>query len=248
MNNLLSIDFDFWLRVPKILEMDMETREAPFWIKHMWSIRAATALSQGRDLRKELALAADEPSPDRLGQWLVGRGIKFGKCAVAESHGHANSYFNRYKDINLIHIDAHHDFGYHLDELNCDNWVQHLVGHGSVRRITLIYPKWRLVEHGEWNKCVDGKISKWRKSGIEINVVHGLAENMPTDMVFRKTFICRSGAWVPPWLDTHFINLIFGILRPGSIIYDYKSPTEFNRDLNWPEVENNAKAMASVCI
>ena len=191
MNNYgLSIDFDFWLRMPSLVELDCSMKEAPFWIDAMWMIRAATALSNGEDWREHLCLATDEPLASDIHKLLKEHQIKLmQKFLIAESHGCAYEWFKGIENLHLIHIDAHHDFGYDMNELNCDNWVKHLVANGNVAAITLIYPKWRLQEHTEWGEKSEKIANKWRAKGIDISVGYGLSENLLRNIKVKRSFI-----------------------------------------------------------
>lgn len=232
MPKILSVDFDFWVRTDNQDLLDWSHKEAMFWIDTIWQIRASDAWRRGMDPREQTLITPDEPDPKMLGPWLVERGITVAanKIAIAESHAAIYPWLNRLRDIELVHIDAHHDMGYDdygymrrtnrgfkivLPDVGCDNWIYRLIHeqrYSRIKSIKLIYPKWRKKNGGDMTKMVENRIEDWRKNGVEIDVCYGLEENMPRDVRFNKAFVCRSGAWVPPWLDEDFNTMVASLM------------------------------------
>jgi len=244
--NLLSIDFDFWAETGEFELLDWGFREAKFWLEDIWSIRAIDAACQGKDIRERCKLAADEIAPDLLVRHLVKElKCKVRRVALAESHLSAYNYFSGCKDINLVHIDAHHDMGYEPRELNCDNWLEHLINEDRVRSVTLIYPKWRLRTINEWD---DGhKVLDRLGDRVKIEVHYGL-EHLPPKISYEKAFICRSGAWVPPWLDSECRSLMVLALMQfsgrGATIFTYRSIEEmFKRKVDFDQAIAQGKQL-----
>ena len=236
----LSIDFDFWLEVPAFENLDMSHKEAPFFINELWAIRAASALSTGKDLREILKLANDEPEPVMMHRIMAKNKltVKRDQVAVGESHIHAFEWLRDCTDITSI--DAHHDLGYGISKLNCDNWLFELARLGRLKNITLIYPKWRLRNYIEWDVDAQLRADKLKEFGVNIEVHYGLVENLPSSIKFNKMFVCRSGAWVPPWLDTQFIDLV-SVLMCGNghrkwMLHDYKSLDDMVRKIDWNDI------------
>jgi len=225
---LLSIDFDYWM--PEKIEWDFGHQEIPLMIDFIWHSRAANFLARDMDFRQEMSISLDEMHPSELGYALVGDlGCSFPRdsMAFAESHVSAHDWFKDVQDGELWHIDAHHDIWYGREDINCDNWVKHLVDEGKVRSVNLVYPRWRMEEKFDfdWNGKVEEVIARWRKKGVLFKKHYGL-KSLPRGMRFDRTFMCRSGAWVPPWLDNLFIYAAMNLLMAG----DQRRYTTYTRD------------------
>ena len=115
--------------------------------------------------------------------------------------------------VSVTNFDAHHDFGYRTRarkrSWDCGDWARWLQRasqpHGHV---ATVYPEWRreLPEipprardfHEAW--YFDGWHDRYNSPWNSPLAV----DSEPFDFVF----ICRSGAWVPPWLDEEFDQFI----------------------------------------
>lgn len=254
MRNILSVDFDFWFDVDAYHEGDWGHREALFFLGPIWGIRASSAVAAGEDPRKKWKIAEDEVKPWHFGKFMKERGcVMPRRCCIdiSESHSVGFTSFKSLKGpLHLVHVDAHHDFGYSMEELNCDNWIYHLAKHkGNIAKITMIYPKWRQKEeaHDEWEHSGKEAAKKIQNLGIEIDVGYGLEEKFPSDMKFTKGIICHSGAWVPPWLDGAFQNLVGDMSIHSPQGYRWYGHTDYdeatNRHMDWDEVEKHAEAI-----
>ena len=238
MRTVLSIDFDFWVKLEAAELLDWGHREALFFINQVWGIRAASALANGEDLRQIYTLPTDEVAPECLMRELKRKklGFKKTKGAIAESHMCINGWLDGLRDLHVINIDAHHDLGYSgRSELDCSNWLLHLIEAGHVRKVTQIYPKWRL-NSDEWSDEMSDRVA-----GLDVDYAryYGL-ENLPTGLPIDKVFVCRSGAWSPPWLDEHFISVVGAVFgycsRVVLIGKDVSNPIE-PRMFDWKAVE-----------
>ena len=249
MNNVLSIDFDFWFDIPG--EYDWQFREASFFINQLWIFRAIDSAARGVDIRTKCKIASDEPKPSRMLTLMHEHNIRVPthRLAVSESHLAAYKWFVRMKDLHIIHIDAHHDMGYcdGMKRLNCDNWIKYLSLKGKVSKITIIYPKWRLRHDDEWEQNGDRLVSEF--GDVEVAHHYGLSEHLPHDIDVKKVFICRSGAWVPPWLDRDFrslVNSFAPMCKSNFTYYGWSGApvfeSMFERHIDWKSVgEEGAK-------
>ena len=253
MNNIISLDFDFWVDLLNADHHDWGAREAPFFINDIWPIRAISSLTCGVDLREECKIAKDEPHPSRFANILQDHNLQVKQIAVAESHSIGYSWLKRLKNLHIIHIDAHHDLGYtqidhrrpmRLANIDCGNWLLALTQLGCVKKITIIYPKWRLRHDNEWEESCVRVVEA--AGDTELEVHFGLVEHLPMDLNIRKMLVCRSGAWSPPWLDGDFQDLVFGLTSVSSDITFFGSSvgntfdSMFERRIDWDEVEKNA--------
>lgn len=209
--NVLSLDFDFWVRDDPNYDFG---HNEDLRINHiLWSIRASQFLARGKDIEKIVRIEPSEISPQNFYTHLVKKHVDITESEILSTDSHARivDFLKSHKKINLVHIDAHHDFGYsdQQDRINCGNWVQFLVNQKKISKIHLIYPKWRdgyLLDF-DLNPEVKLRIEEWRKKyKIPVTISFGL-ENLNPFKV-NKFFMCRSGAWVPPWLDLHFFNIL----------------------------------------
>lgn len=91
----------------------------------------------------------------------------------------------------VLNFDAHHDAGYHRpknEKVSCENWIQHLP-RGTAAEV--IYPYWKF-----YAKRVERTPLK--------RVPRIIDDRKPCETVIDRIFLCRSGAWVPGWLDDEF--------------------------------------------
>lgn len=257
--NLLSIDFDFW--VPEKISNDWGHAETGFFVGPAWIFRAGTMFRKGLDPRKECSTLADNGViPETFAKFLKDQKTTFGrKCfTFAESHSAAYGLVNKSKDVSIVHIDAHHDCGYSdemlfderrsrrsddLEEAGCDNWILRLAEKDRLRNLHIIYPEWRLdeVAYGkDYTSTVKKRFAYWQeKFGINVKVTYGLP-TFPVAQHFDQLFLCRSGAWVPPWLDLKY-NFMLGTLmsmyRRKNAIQMFSPHYPIIREFNWKEAE-----------
>jgi hypothetical protein len=248
MNTALSIDFDYW--IPEDPAMDFGHREAPFYINHLWVSRLADFAALDKDLQELLHIDRTlAPQPQELYDFLKKRRIRFLKTrtAVAESHASVIDFLQDLPDLNLIHVDAHHDLGYHgpehLNPANCDNWVRYL---HNLRRLLLIYPEWRKQERYDLEDAIHG-VEALRKQGVEVEVAYGL-DAMPKNITLKRLFFCRSGAWTPPWTDGFFMEMVLPFLfGPKKVLlYTFTDLDGVRRKINQKAVDELTQCMREV--
>ena len=103
---------------------------------------------------------------------------------------------------NLWLYDAHHDSGYKLtleqiikaQNVTCEDWTAYFhLKHGT--RLHMRYPRWRA----------------WALESEPAPVVpidRQADDGGSPSIRFDRVFVCRSGAWTPPWLDAAFETFI----------------------------------------
>ena len=245
MKNVLSVDFDYW--VPEDPMLDWGHQEKGIFLEMIWISRAASLIANDHD-PKQISKIDEAPSPIDFAGFLVDeKGYALGEnFAVAESHESAYHYFENEKNMHVIHVDAHHDMGYTLKKVNCDNWLQHLIDEGKVKKVSMIYPKWRLQKNMHWDMDmpdeVKSRIEDWKAKGIDISVKFGLNE-LPANVILNKVFVCRSGCWVPPWLDDDFADMCREIMYDiGQYqVYTFSNLEGFKRKFDWNVVKEHAE-------
>jgi hypothetical protein len=111
---------------------------------------------------------------------------------VAESHLEIWNIAERESFSDIWNFDAHHDCGYGDGKhgvIECDNWGLPFLINGT--RVHVRYPRWRAY----WRE-VEPK-TEWPGPGLDRATDTGQAMRRR----FDTAFVCRSGAWVPAWLD-----------------------------------------------
>lgn len=221
MTALLTVDWDFFNR--RLFEAadrtpedrgqlglwDWGHREAPFFLFDVWPIRAAGFLRAGL------------PLPGTTGEEVA----FWARCAIrpdarlfyGESHVLAAHQRIAKGVTEVVNVDAHHDAGYRRphpekvdvprwardeppdvpDSLDCGNWAyRYLLAEARYR---VVYPRWRDV--------ASDKHPDWRT--VEQTVDRGGEITSQSGRPFDTVYVCRSGAWVPPWNDPQFRRFLY---------------------------------------
>lgn len=211
--NLLVVDWDFFFPNPTLSKnFDQweqpglflwDHKETPFHQSPtVWANRAAGFLDNGLALPQ---VAGWEGFWDRF--TFTDDGVSF---VFGDSNLHAGRIFpstfgmdeewgveNRWGVVSLY--DAHHDCGYtstvsleHWRQrgmLTCEDWM--LVHHDAGSRLEVTYPAWRGAVQGIEPKPL-------------VPVDRRVDDGTTPDTVYHAVYVCRSGAWVPPWCDEQF--------------------------------------------
>lgn len=220
---LLVVDFDFFFPTPEGTAganwqlFDWGHMESPYFIEGpIWISRAAAFSMAGVEL----------PSLSRELKYFWDR-VKFNPGAelfYADSNACAVHPRVERGITEVFLLDAHHDSGYTGNEYTfkdlgamgragkwtCDNWMAFYFITGRLTEVR--YPRWR-------DSRVDGEPSLRLAN-------RGIDDGWPIREVDR-VFVCRSGAWVPPWHDRAFAEFLVScpvasVDRPGT-----------NVQLNW---------------
>lgn len=215
----LSVDFDFFVR------------ESPMWdwghvesVLHreiLWASRAMGFPDISDEMSPEIWAS---PKPEGFLDALEKKGVTLAPdcgIVVSDSHTYGIMTFATTMDVQetLLSFDAHHDLGYELAKfksklksgmISCEDWLGHLLVMRSDLSAQIIYPDWKKEWLDEWKEIEriqsekirdisraykQAKSSLWSECELpegEITTVH----------------ICRSGSWVPPWLDPQFISFV----------------------------------------
>lgn len=225
MSNLLVVDWDsFFLnpldggdfKRPDAMLYDWGHVETPLHIETLWLHRAAGFLQNGLPLPGVSGWS---------GFWERFRFAEDVQLEYADSNVHAGQMLPNEGDAfaSVWLFDAHHDAGYHarsVDEFlergtySCEDWmVQHAL-RGS--KLHVRYPQWKIA----WESSEPDPI---------VPVDRALDDGARSDVVFDRVFLCRSGAWVPPWCDGDFLDFVEEF--PGDVLEiedRYAIPREFN--------------------
>jgi hypothetical protein len=193
MSRVLSVDWDFFFPVPNADEKlwglyDWSHGESPFFRDLSWPSRAVGFTLNG--------LPLPGPSGDEKTFWsrfnlseVAGNELHY-----ADSHAEIVNVLQRGDSV--VNYDAHHDGGYGKQlqdySVSCEDWAHYHVEYqrGAVK---LVYPAWKKTM-----ECFPEKEPDCQ--GIEVTYDQGAADPEP----FEYVFVCRSGSWVPSWLDDQF--------------------------------------------
>ena len=184
--SLLSVDFDFFVQEDPM--WDLGHIENEFFMDFMWKARP--------HLFGQMKAEGHEGFWDRLRASFI-----FGDEAfVSESHLEAHNLIKPFKQVILI--DAHHDCWEKADPLNitCDSWAFYAAKEMKCD-IIWVHPSWVDPQTMEVPGSVRGK--------VRTMTLDALLENF-SEYKIDTVHICRSGCWIPPWLDQEFIDFVRG--------------------------------------
>ncbi len=200
---LLSVDWDYFFpKVERIEDGELPNgknvffmydwghKESGIFISYIWPHRAADFVRAGLELPKTSGLEREF--------WSRFRFSPHATMFYAESHSQAADPRVMRNVTEVWSYDAHHDAGYDADKLQdamqrghvtCEDWLAYYVIRGS--KASVVYPKWR-----------DYAVEEEIKPVIQVDRVIDNGKSVP--VTFDRVFVCRSGAWVPPWVDSEF--------------------------------------------
>ena len=190
---LLSVDFDYFFHEDPMWSWDHHENFSEQLANVIWHTRAADFITH------------DKPLPELTGQqrdfWSRVTLPKRARVYIDESHDAIRHLFDKPWD-EIVSVDAHHDAGYDIKRRgrapDCGNWVLDALNYGAT--VQVLYPTWR-HQHREGRQP--------RRGGLRIGFDTGGHLGK-----FDAVFVCRSGAWVPPWCDQDWSRFIL-IDRPG---------------------------------
>jgi hypothetical protein len=224
-NIWLSVDWDYFVREDEA--WDFGHAETPDFRSHLWDIRVAQFLAVGRDLIEETSLEQAEPSPRDFWRRLQGLGYDFRKVktiVVGDSHQWAYDVFKRsvlagppLSQTRIVHFDAHHDLTYDIrrfereaceERITCENWL--LMTHLCQYRLRslIVYPPWKGLR--DWEQSFPKKFSELREALKRYTEPCVWPDPLISEAAgeVELVYICRSGAWTPPWHDQAFIRFV----------------------------------------
>lgn len=205
--NLLSVDWDYFFQIPDhdpTFLYDWGHREASLFIDGpLWAIRAGVFAGRGLDL----------PAVNNhwTGFWGRFRFTEGAQLYFGDSHALAVTDPVIEGISEVWSYDAHHDCGYADDDLvqainqgryQCGSWaLAYWAQLSEMKRLDdplplhVRYPGWKDWRQHE-ETCLIHDVD--RRTDL-------FGEETP---VFDRVFVCRSGAWVPPWCDAQFLDFV----------------------------------------
>lgn len=190
MKTLITIDFDFYM--PENPEWDIGHQESLVFLKMVWGTRIGLMDKMKTDGSERI-----------FWDWLKKR-VDIGKAPMFVSDSHCCAY-NLLRGVNrVISFDAHHDC-WECDSLGvdksahgiyCHNWLREWLEGSRSRKAVWVAPRWLDKECGVprgVDKLEKRVWSQFTDLGVEGSVI---------------VHVCRSGCWVPPWLDKAFLGFL----------------------------------------
>ena len=171
---------------------------SPSLLDHLWHIRAAGFAAAGLHFP---GLIIDQIQAF----WKEVRLTKHADLFYADSNANVMDDRVHRGMQSIVILDPHHDAGYNENAaeevvsksaVSCENWVIPFVLNG--RDVELHYPSWRFYAP---SIEPEPQVPLTR-------IVDPPRFNFGDLGVFDRVFVCRSGAWVPSWLDTYFWQFI----------------------------------------
>ena len=172
----------------------------------MWTIRFSGSYAGGEDLQK--TYTADSRWRT-LWTYLKRRGFNLDNAAVifADSNLGAWYVFDMFNVSHIYNFDNHHDVFYRNspgEQVDCGNWLGQTMRAQRKLGATIVYPD---RERLEWEFEFSNRSAKqWVKSGRLRATTYDELEKGTRRV--NAIFICRSGAWTPPWDDKKFMQLV----------------------------------------
>lgn len=211
MSNLLVVDFDFFFHNPmesgehqddEFWLYDWGHSESPLHIDSniIWPSRALGFIHSERPLPQ-----VDVPD----GWWDRFNIDPDSQLYVADSNAYAGLLYDQIGDPfeQVWLFDAHHDLykfktpqevaAWHStgQDITCENWMfKHLMRGAELH---WRYPRWHQLGPDMAESLPD-----W------IGLDAAYDDGKPMDVEFDTIFLCRSGAWVPPWCDERFMQFM----------------------------------------
>ncbi|MCS6869222.1 hypothetical protein [Thermus sp.] len=187
---LLAVDFDYFFPLPQdpghpeAFLYAWAHFETPYYREAAWEERALAFLLRGLPLPQAQGWE---------GFWERFTFAPGARLYYADSNALAFHPQVREGVEEVVLYDAHHDAGYRPlgEEPACDDWMVHYARQGA--RLRVFYPPWR-----------DPALEPEPQVPLAREVDPGGRVEGP----FHRVFLCRSGAWVPPWADAAFFAFL----------------------------------------
>ncbi|MBD3387415.1 MAG: hypothetical protein GF414_00540 [Candidatus Altiarchaeales archaeon] len=229
---ILSVDFDYFYPDSAPYDWGHSENYSPVLANMLWHARAGNVnLMTGDD-----ALESYRPSvPTNFWSRVLKNKPR---AYIADSHVEIWDLFEDQPGSSnvVVSYDAHHDCGYgiktpedalKISSVDCGSWG--LMGKvtGRIRSLQLYYPAWR------------------KKAPETLSEVHGIFD-VPAQTkyalpakpeAFDLVFICRSGAWTPPWYDEEF----FKFVESSGLEYEAMDEVEEPRSPDMVQAKHLAK-------
>lgn len=220
---LLVVDWDYFF--PLVEDIDPDA--PPVWAlydwghqegrdifyNHLWVGRAASFKRAGLDLPGTSGAERDF--------WKRFRLAPDATLTVTDSN--AKAYNPDYGKLGAVYLyDAHHDAGYkgtmtdieQRGKVSCEDWMGGYYLDG-VPNLLVRYPPWRTG------------VFTWEPETV-VPVDRRFDDGLPVGLTFHHVFICRSGAWTPPWIDPSFDTFVAACPVRDRVVDDTVAPRQWD--------------------
>lgn len=222
---LLVVDFDYFFPVPQDPQDPRASLyawahfETPYYQEEAWEARALAFLLRGLPLPQ---------AKGWQGFWERFAFAPGARLYYADSNALAFHPEVRQGVREVVLYDAHHDAGYRPlgEEPACDDWMVHYARQGA--GLWVFYPPWR-----------DPRLEPEPQVAVERLQDPGGA----VPGVFHRVFLCRSGAFVPPWADADFFAFLEAAPLP-KVALEPLSPRPFDLEALRRRVREEGFALA----
>jgi hypothetical protein len=248
---IISIDWDFVF--PDVLDYDWGHKETILFLEALWQFRVGQRnLVTGALAEEDVVVNEDRFS---LLQTVVSIIFPISIC-IAESHASIVPFLDSFVKMNpfvkdmadgmeIWNFDAHHDLGYGTKDLECGNWTVHLDKILPISKYNVVYPAWR-------RETPEGFLGD-KKPRFEYAYHYSDNRKVPV-WVGRIAapillFVCRSGAWTPPWQDKRWVEFIKIIKMNHPSAFRNKSYADYAlkaRKFNMGKVKKVADKVAAM--
>lgn len=201
---MLSVDWDFFF--PKVERMQDQRFPGEFWLYDWGHQETVLNITTLWPIRAAGFMYASVPLPGLTGEertfWERFQFSPDATLFVAESHAAAALEQVVGGVTHVLSYDAHHDSGYKPERvrrmretgrIECDEWLAYYRVRRAKRKV--VYPRWR-------------SYAMTFEDNPVMPVTRVVDDGQPVAGVFDRVFICRSGAWVPPWVDDQFEGFV----------------------------------------
>jgi hypothetical protein len=192
----LDIDWDFFF---DDTEMDWGHAESPFFIHHIWDMRAMDFRLAGENIQDYAPQGADN-------FLLLLKTLNLCPPAVyvGESHLYAWETYMSFTPDLLLHFDSHADMSpKHPEYLDCENWLYWLLKRKPKMKALWVIPNHSFPIHEGDNL---GKLPNF--DCIQYSAFEEYWKRSDSEYKTMLSYTCRSGAWTPPWADEQFDRFV----------------------------------------
>lgn len=198
MKNLLSIDFDFFVRENPMWDWGHSETNKIFHNVAWHSRYATNDVYTDCDIDKYANFF-----PEFILLETANKGFHLKKdfnLYVADSHKEAYKVLEKLGKCRVYNLDAHHDL-YDGKELDCGNWLTKGFKRGLVEEAFWIAPDW-----GTEFEMLKFREVERKKYGKKLTLAY--YNDFLVNKTFDDVFVCRSSSWVPPHCDERFATMI----------------------------------------
>lgn len=198
---VLSVDFDYFSNVDsKTIAfyypdgVDLTTKISEF----VWASRYCHFNGQ---YDRIMAIKNSSLLLHTLHQILWDQNDKRIKCVVANSHAYIYSAIESLvrpgQEIEIDHIDFHHDCCNESNSIDCGNWLSYVINDHPGSTAT-------------WFTRLEGYDGQKKPDDIRKYVTDIVMDDLDclVGKQYDLIFLCRSDAWTPPHLDQDFQDLV----------------------------------------